>query len=104
MEPARYGRALRQRWGLVLACTVFGDAVALLAPPAVGTTSEPSKRLEDYTSSAHSRYASVAVIGTPPSSGTVSSPVLGPTDTRYATLLFYLSDNRVMKDFARRIG
>jgi len=104
MEPVRYGRALRQRWGLVLACTVFGAAVALLAPPAVGTTSAPSRRLEDYTSSAHSRYASVAVIGTPPSSGTVSSPLLGRTDTRYATLLFYLSDNRVMKDFTRRIG
>lgn len=103
MESLGFPGALRVRWRLIVAVTVIGASLALVAPPPVG--SFPSARtLEEVASPAHGRYASTAVIGTPPNAAAATSPLGTQAGGQFATLVFYLRHAQVMENFGVRIG
>lgn len=98
MRPTSYRQAFRARWFVIVAVALIVTCLAVLAPPAPESFSEPSTALEDVASPAHARYQATAVLGVPPINAG------GDAATQFKTIAFYLQSTEVGKAFAQRLG
>jgi capsular polysaccharide biosynthesis protein len=98
MRTTSYRQALRARRFVIAATGLLVICLAVLAPPAPVSYSDPSTALEDVASPAHARYQATSSIGIPP------IRTGGDATTQFKTIQFYVQSAGVSDAFSDRLG